>query len=175
MALQTPFRRQPNVSRRGFVTGCGALALAATAGCTDIANRLADLALGDVNLFNNTDRTVGGTITVDDSAGETILSESFELTPSSDGDGDGDADGGDGDDGTNGGDHTAYDDVWTGAGTYEARVELDDPAGEQAVAASSVPIETPDEEMLAAVIGPEGSDSPIEFRVGEELSEFAEE
>lgn len=170
MALHTPFRRQTDVSRRGFVTGCGTVALAGAAGCTDVVNRLADLALGDVNLFNNTDRTVGGTIAVSDPGGETILSESFELAPSSDGD-----DETDGDDDMNGGDHTAYEDVWDGSGAYEARVELDEPAREQAIASSSVSIENPDEEMLAAVIGPEESDSGIEFRVGEELSEFAGE
>ncbi|PHQ44955.1 hypothetical protein DJ68_15655, partial [Halorubrum sp. C3] len=45
---------------------------------------LADLALGDVNLFNETEDVLTGTVTITDPGDETVLSESFDLPPESD-------------------------------------------------------------------------------------------
>lgn len=104
-------------------------------------------------------------MTVADPAGETVLSEPFELPPASDEGGSDEEDG-----------VTAYEDVWTASGEYEASVDLDDGSeveGE-AAASASITIDDTDEEMLAVAFGMGGSDEPIEFTVGESLSEFAE-
>jgi hypothetical protein len=168
MALHEQFRGKTDpLSRRRFVTGAGTLAIASVAGCTGVVDRIAEVALGEVNLFNQTDTTVAGSITVTDSTDDTVLSESFELAPSTTG-ADEDAE-------TEGDDHAAYDDVWNGSGTYGARLELAEAVRDQTTASSPVSIETPDEEMLAVAIGGDDSDDAIDFRVGESLSDFAEE
>jgi len=167
VALHEQLRRKTGaLSRRRFVTGAGAVAIASVTGCTGVVNRLADVALGEVNLFNQTDAAVSGTITVTDSADDTVLSESFELAPSTDGaDEDGE---------TDGGDHAAYDDVWNGSGTYGATLELTEAVQDRTTASSPVSIESPDEEMLAVAIGRDDADDAIDFSVGESLSDFAE-
>jgi len=166
MALhRTIGQRSYSIARRRFLAGCGAVLLAGTAGCTAIVDGIADLALGDVNLFNETDAVLAGTVTVTDPAGETVLSEPFELPPASD------EEGADEEDGV-----TAYEDVWTAPGEYEASVDLDggsEVEGESA-ASPSVTIDDTDEEMLAVAFGMDGGDEPIEFTVGESLSGFAE-
>jgi hypothetical protein len=169
MALQQSFGAfSASTSRRRVLACGGATLVAGTAGCTTIVNRLADLALGDVNLFNETDDMLAGTVTITDSADEAVLSESFELPPASDDD---DPDDEDDDDGM-----TAYDDVWTDPGTYEARVELDSGSTVQgeSTATASIEIEDTSEEMLAIGFGVDGFDDGIGFTVGESLSEFAQ-
>ncbi|OYR42235.1 hypothetical protein DJ82_03190 [Halorubrum sp. Ib24] len=133
-----------------------------------MVNSLADLALGDVNLFNETDDTLTGTVTITDSADETVLSDAFELPPAS---GDEDADEKDDEDGM-----TAYEDVWTDSRAYDARVELDDDPAIQVESAtsSSITIDNPSEEMLAIVFGGEEFDDTIGFTVGESLSDLAQ-
>ena len=169
MALhQTLCQSSVSTKRRQFLAACGVGILGGTAGCTAIVNRLADLALGDVNLFNETDDVLTGTVTITDPGDETVLSESFELPPASDDeetDEDSDEDG-----------MTAYEDVWTESGTYEASVELE---GESEVqgessASTSISIDDTAEEMLAIAFGAEEFDDAIGFTVGESLSEFAQ-
>lgn len=169
MALQRTFRQYPsNVSRRHFLAYGGAALTAGTAGCTGIANSLADLALGDVNVFNETNDTLTGSVTITDAADKTVLSESFELPPSSSGE---DAAEEDTEDGM-----TAYEDVWTDSGTYAASVELDGDStvrGESA-GSESVSIDDTSEEMLAIVFGGEELDDAIGFIIGESLSDLAQ-
>jgi hypothetical protein len=164
MALQRTIRQDADsASRRRFLTGCGTVLAAGAAGCTGIVNSIADLALGEVNLFNETGDTLAGTVTVTDPAGETALSESFELSPSSDEGDESDEDG-----------VRAYEDVWTDSGTYEASVELDGEVDGESTASTSFSIGNTDEEMLAVAVGGEEFDEPIAFRTGEQLSDFAE-
>jgi hypothetical protein len=129
---------------------------------------LADLALGDVNFFNETDDVLTGTVTITDPGDETVLSESFELPPASNDD---DTDDENDEDGV-----TAYEDVWTEPGTYEVSVELDGNSevyGES-TASTSISIDDTTEEMLAITFGMEEFDDAIGFIVGESLSDFAQ-
>ncbi|WP_248648676.1 hypothetical protein [Halorubrum ezzemoulense] len=133
MALQQTSRQCSNSTYRRRFLACGGVALiAGTAGCTGIVDSLADLALGDVNLFNETDNNLTGTVTITDSADETVFSESFDLPPASD---DEDAAEEDTEDGM-----TAYEDVWTDSGTYEASVQLDDGSEVQGESTASTSI-----------------------------------
>jgi hypothetical protein len=128
---------------------------------------LADLALGDVNLFNETDDVLTGTVTIVDPSDETVLDESFELSPGTD---DEETDEDNDEDGV-----TAYEDVWTDSGTYEASVELDEAEVQgESTASTSITIEDASEEMLAIAFGMDDSEEAISFAVGESLSEFAQ-
>jgi hypothetical protein len=137
--------------------------LAATAGCTAVMDFIGNRLLEQVNVFNETDRRIGGSIVVVDPDGDTALDETFDIAPSDSGNDDGDDEQS----------VAVYDDVWDGAGTYEVTVELDatDIDGESR-ASETVPIDDPDAEMVAVVLGSEEVDDPIGFRVGESLSDF---
>lgn len=157
-----------STSRRRFLAGGGAVLLASTAGCTSMIDDIADLALGDVNLFNETGTVLTGSLTIVGPADETVLSESFELPPESADDDPPDEEEEDG--------MLAYDDVWTDSGAYDASIELDDESRVQGVSTASAAISVDDtsEEMLAIGFAAEGFDDAIGFSVAESLSEFAE-
>lgn len=124
-----------------------------------------DRLLEQVNVFNETDRRVAGSITVVDPAGETALDETFDLAPS-------DA----GNDSNSDGDQSVavYDDVWGEAGSYEATVELPDTEIDgRSRASETVTIDDPDEQLLGVALGSEEVDEPIGFRVGKSLSDLA--
>lgn len=157
----------PGPSRRQLIASSGAAILGASAGCTTVADWLADRSLGDVTVFNETDGAVRGSVAVveywRESAGGTALQELFDIGSSTD---------------DGGGENTAsYDDVWDVSGTYEVTVELDD--GVEVVgdseAATTVSVEDPDEETLAVVLGAEEFDAGIAFTTGENWSEFDRE
>ena len=169
MALHQPLSScsiSPN--RRRFLAACGVGLIGSTAGCTTIVDSLADLALGDVNLFNETEDVLTGTVTITGPGDETVLSESFDLPPESDDD---DTDENNDEDGV-----AAYEDVWTEPGTYEASVELDGDSEVQgeSTGSESISIEDTSEEMLAIAFGMEEVDDAIGFIVGESLSDFAQ-
>ncbi|SEH53985.1 hypothetical protein SAMN05192561_105126 [Halopenitus malekzadehii] len=157
-----------STSRRRYLAACGVGLFGSTAGCTTIVDSLADLALGDVNLFNETEDVLTGTVTITGPGDESVLSESFELPPESDDD---DTDENNDEDGV-----TAYEDVWTEPGTYEASVELDSESEVQgeSTASESISIDNTSEEMLAIAFGMEEVDDAIGFIVGESLSDFAQ-
>ncbi|WP_245800622.1 hypothetical protein [Natrinema saccharevitans] len=127
-----------------------------------------DRLLEQVNVFNETDRRVTGSIAVVDPAGETALDETFDLAPSDSGDDEGAASGDDEQS------VAVYDDVWGEAGSYEANVELTgtDIDG-QSQASEMVTIDDSDEQLLGVALGSEAVDEPIGFRVGESLSDLA--
>lgn len=165
---QTRSQCSNSINRRRFLAACGVGLFGSTAGCTTIMDSLADLALGDVNLFNETDGVLTGTVTITGPGDETVLSESFELPVASD---DEDPDEDNDEDGV-----TTYEDVWTEPGTYEASIELDDDSkvrGES-TASTSISIDDTTEEMLAIAFGIEEFDDAIGFTVGESLSDFAQ-
>lgn len=166
MALSQTVRRcSDSTNRRRFLAACGVGLLGGTAGCTAIVDHLADLALGDVNLFNQTDTVLPGTVKIIDPSDKTVLSESFELPPETE-----DTDEENEEDGM-----TAYEDVWTDPGTYEASVELDESEVQgESTGLSSISIDNTGEEMLAIAFGADEFDDAIGFRVGESLSEFAQ-
>ncbi|MFC5136562.1 MULTISPECIES: hypothetical protein [Haloferacaceae] len=168
MALhQTVHSCSDNTNRRRFLAVCGAGLLGGTAGCTAVVDHLADIALGDVNLFNETDTVLTGTVTLVDPSDETVLSESFELPPDTD---DEETDEENDEDGVK-----AYEDVWTETGTYEASIELDESEVQgESTASASISIDDTSEEMLAIAFGAEEFDDAIGFTVGKSLSEFAQ-
>lgn len=151
-----------SISRRTFLAASGTTVAAATAGCTDLMNFIGDQLLEQVNVFNETDQRVAGSITVVDPAGETALDETFDISSSNT------EDSGDDDQSV-----AVYDDVWDGSGTYEVTVELSDVEIDgESQASATVAIDNPDEQKLAVGLGTGETDDPIEFRVGESLSDF---
>ena len=146
-------------SRRSFLAAGGTAVLAATAGCSSVIDSLANRLLEQVNVFNETDRRVEGSIVVVDPAGEPVLDTTFDLASRESGDGSSNA---------------TYDDVWGEAGAYEATLELTDTEIDgQSSASETVTIDDPDEQMLAVALGSSEVEEPIGFRVGTSLSEFA--
>ena len=163
-------------SRRSFIAASGTAVLAATAGCTAVVDFIGDRLLKEVNVFNEINRPVAGSIVVTDPDGDTALDETFDLAASDDED-EGSNSGSD--NGSSSGDDdqslAVYGDVWTGSGSYEVSVELDGTEIDgQSQASGTVTINNPDEEMLAVALGSGEMDEPIDFRVGESLSDFAE-
>jgi len=149
-------------TRRQFLAAGGTAALASVAGCANVVNSIADQFLEDVNVFNETDRRVTGTIQVTDPAGGTALDETFDLAASDDsGDDDGPA--------------TVFENVWAETGSYGLRVELENTDIEgQSRATETVAVSDPDEEMVGIPLGADDLDEPIAFRVGEELTDWHE-
>ncbi|GAA0668777.1 twin-arginine translocation signal domain-containing protein [Natronoarchaeum mannanilyticum] len=159
-------------SRRSFLAASGTAVLAASAGCTAVVDFIGDRLLEEVNVFNETNRRVGGSITVVDPAGDTVLDETFDLAASDDEDGSGSGNESSSEDEQS---TAVYDDVWTESGSYEVTVELPDTEIDgQSQASGTVTIDDTDEEMLAVALGSGEVDEPIGFRVGESLSDFAD-
>jgi hypothetical protein len=132
---------------------------AATAGCTGALDALGNQFLGHVNVFNETDRRVAGSVAVAGPDGESRLDETFGLISSRTDTSDGQS-------------VAAYNDVWDGSSGYEVTVELDDDIGGESQATETVERNTPDEQRLAVVVGGAGINDPVAFRVGENFSDF---
>lgn len=148
-------------TRRSFLAGVTTAMLGLTAGCSQLVNAIADRALGDVNLFNETERDLEGTIDVTGPDGEMLLSETFELAAQT------------GDEPTEGA-STAHEDVWQGAGDHEVAVELAEGQsvrGESS-ASETVTIDAPDEDMLAVAFGAPDLEAGIYVTAGESLTDF---
>lgn len=164
-----------SLSRRSFLVAGGTVALAATAGCTGILDFFGDRLLEEVNVFNETNQSVAGSIVLTDPDGDTVLDEEFNLVASDDED---NGSGSGSDNGSTSGDDQSaavYDDVWTKSGSYEATVGIDNTEiNGQSQANETVTIDNPDEQMLAVALGSAELDEPIGFRVGESLSDFAD-
>ncbi|WP_202935040.1 hypothetical protein [Halorussus amylolyticus] len=154
-------RQSRRLPRRTVLTGLAAVGTAGTAGCVDLIDEVADRALEDVNLFNESSESLEGTIDITGPDGSSVLSERFELHAQTEDEPNEDATG-------------VYADVWQATGTYETSVELDDgfEVSGDSRAERSVSIENPDEQMLAVVFGAEDEEDGILLAVGESLSEF---
>ncbi|QCC61788.1 hypothetical protein NP511_21830 [Natrinema thermotolerans] len=156
-------------TRRAALAASATALLTAVAGCTTAMDFIGDRLLEQVNVFNETDRRVAGSIAVGDPAGETVLDETFDLAPSeSENDNEGSASGDDEQS------VAVYDDVWGDAGSYEVTVELTDTEIDgRSRASETVTISDPDEQLLGVALGSEEVGEPIGFRVGESLSDLA--
>lgn len=129
--------------RRIIAVAAGGLT-ASLAGCLEEAiDWLAGQVLEEVNLFNETDRPVSGTVTVEAPAGTEVLAASFDLEA-----GDGDLDGEDA--------GATYDDVLTNTGEYTVSVSLDAPIDGVDEATEVVTIDDPDEEFIVIGLGSPG-------------------
>jgi hypothetical protein len=150
--------RNVSLTRRRALAAGGTAILASLAGCTAVVDMIADQALEEVNVLNQLNREVSGSVTVTTSAGDTVLDETFAV-PSKDADGESNI--------------LAYDGVWRDAGEYRVSVELTDVALEGISQANeTVRIEDTEEEMIAVAVGSGKEDEPIAIRVGESLSDF---
>lgn len=145
--------------RRRLLTAVGTASTTALAGCGGVLNQIADQLLEDVNVLNETDRQVSGQIqvSVDD---ERLLDSEFTI----------DAAEGENDNANIG----TYADIWDGAGSYAAKVVLEEPIDGRASHSETVTIDDPDEEMLLVGLGLADANRPIVFRVGTSFTEIAE-
>jgi hypothetical protein len=142
-----------------LATGTTALATA-LAGCGGVLDFVGNRLLGQVNVFNETDRRLAGSVAVSDPDGQSRLDETFELISPHTDTGDGQS-------------FAGYDDVWDGPGSYEVSVELDDAEVDGASSATeTVEIDAPDEQRLAVVVGAADPDDTFAFHVGENLRDF---
>jgi hypothetical protein len=146
------------VSRRKYLAGGVAAVTAAVAGCTEgTVNWLADKILEEVNVLNQTETTVSGTVQVVGPGGETRLDDEFTI------------------EGDNGNDAT-YDDIWTETGVYEASVELEDHINGTESASDSVEITNTEDERLFVLLGsPAEYEEDIVFLVGEKMTDVVPE
>jgi hypothetical protein len=130
------------------------------AGCSAIIDTIGNQVLEEVNVLNQMNREVSGSIEVTDPAGTTVLDETFDV-PSTESD--------------EGSNVVGYEDVWAETGEYGVSVELADVEIEGTSQASrTVSIENTEEQMVAASIGSGDEDEPIAILVGESLSDFAQ-
>lgn len=149
------------LSRRRLLAAGTTIGVAGVAGCTQIANYIAGQILEDVNLFNETDRRLTGSITVTDPEGATVLDEMFSAEPASDDEVDEDA-------------GASYADVLTVAGSYTVSVELDEPVEDETTAEATVEIDDSDEEHIIIVFGADDLDAAIGVLVIEEFTDIGE-
>ncbi|WP_436902913.1 hypothetical protein [Halovenus halobia] len=151
-----------HVSRRRVLSASGVAAATALAGCASILNQVADQFLEDVNVLNDTDSEVSGTVLVTTDE-KTVLDREFTLSGADD------TDSGDN------GNIRPYADIWDSAGSYTAEIRLDDLVDGESTGSATVTIDDPDEEMLLVGLGLQDADEPIVFRVGTTFTDVVEE
>lgn len=159
------------VSRRTVLAGAGTAIATTLAGCSILADRLGNMVLEEVNVFNGTGEQISGSIEIVGPSDETVLAESFDIEPSENG-GDAGNESENADSDESAGIET-YGNVWQDAGEYDVTVELDEgfEIDGETSATETVTIENSDEEMLAVFLGGEES-TGIHFTVGESLTDF---
>ncbi|MBP1922926.1 hypothetical protein J2751_001942 [Halorubrum alkaliphilum] len=165
-STETPIpSRNPTPSRRRLLAAGAAAASVGLAGCADtIGNLIAEFVLDDVNLLNETDRVLTGSITVTDPDGETVLDESFDLEPAADEDEE-----------TNEESQAVYSDLFETAGEYGFTVELADDEIDGETGAELVgEISDPDEEHAVVVMGADEFTAAFELFVIEEFTDLGD-
>jgi hypothetical protein len=146
------------LSRRKLLAAGGATVTAAVAGCTEGAiNWVAGHVVEDVNVFNGTDSTLDGAVSVAGPDGETRLDEEFSISSN-----DGSSDDGNG---------QTFDDVWADAGSYEVSVTLEREVDGVSEATETVSIEKPDDDMLMVLVGSSDLEEAIAFSVGDSFTD----
>ncbi len=144
--------------RRRVLGIAGTLLLTSIPGCSTVIDFAANRALEEVNVLNQLNRDVSGTVRVIDPAGDTVLDESFEV-PSTESSGESNV--------------IAYDGVWENTGEYTVSVEFTDIELEGVSGAErTVRIDDVGEDMVGVIVGSGIESEPIAIRVGESLSEF---
>lgn len=147
-----------SVTRRQAIAIGASAAIASTAGCSTVLDAVGNQVFEEVNLLNQLNHEVAGSIEIVDPDGETVLDTSFSV-PSTEADGDSNI--------------VAYADVWTTTGEYEVDLELTDTE----IAGSSrlnrpFSITSTEEELVAISIGSTDESEPIALRVGESFSDL---
>lgn len=152
------------LSRRRLLGAGVAVGVSSLAGCTQVANYLAGLVLEDVNLFNETDQQLTGSIRITDPEGSTVLDELFVIEPDDDNEDD-DIDEESGE---------TYSDILTVTGSYTIAVELDSTVDGVTTIETSVTIEDPAEEHIMVVFGDDDLEEAIGVLVIEEFTEIGD-
>lgn len=145
-------------SRRRFLTATATTALAATAGCARLAEFVASSIFKQVNVVNNSDQRVSGTVTVTDPAGEQVLDETFDLLTQEAAQNQTETN----QTGTESGSAAArYDDVFTTTGEYEMAVSLDDSIEGVSEASETVSVSDTEDTSVAVFLGADDGEEPI--------------
>jgi hypothetical protein len=153
-----PRSESASLTRRRLLAAGGTALLSSVGGCAAVVDFVGEQVLEDVNVLNQLNREVSGSLTVVGPTGETLLDEAFDV-PAREATGESNT--------------LAYDGVWRDAGTYRVEVALADVTLEGVSrATATVPIEDPEEEMVAISVGSGDEDEPIAIRVGESLSDL---
>ncbi len=147
-----------SVTRRQTLAIGASAAVASTAGCSTVLDAVGDRVFEEVNLLNQLNQEVSGSIEVVDPDGETVLDTSFEV-PSTESDGESNI--------------VAYADVWTTSGEYHVDLEL----ANTVIAGTSrlnqrFSITNTNAEIVAVSIGSSDETEPIALRVGESFSDL---
>lgn len=151
------------LSRRRLLGVGVAVGIGGLAGCTQVANYLAGLALEDVNLFNETDQQVTGSIIITDPEDSTVLDELFMIEPDDDDEDEIDEDSG-----------ATYSDVLTVTGSYTVTIELDDTVDGVTATEASVMVDDPAEEHIIVVFGADDLEEEIGVLVIEEFTDIGD-
>lgn len=148
-----------STTRRRFLAASGTALLTAVAGCSAVVDFIGDMVLEEVNVLNQLNRNIEGSVEVIDPAGDTALEETFDV-PADD----------------EGGEESSatYSDVWGDTGDYEIRFELDQAVDGVSQVNETVTIDDPDEQMVAIAPGNDEVAGPIPLRVAESFSDLAE-
>jgi hypothetical protein len=156
-----PLWSERTIDRRAVLGGILLSASGGLTGCLEVANWIADTALGEVNVFNETSGRIHGSLTIGGPDGSTVLSESFALE-------------GQTDDTPNSEAMVAYRDVWGPPGEYHVTIQLEegDAVRGERRAESTVEIDTPDEQMLGVGLGVTDREAGIVTLVATEWSGF---
>lgn len=149
-----------SVTKRQALAIGGSAVLVSTAGCSTVLNAIGDRVFEQVNILNQLNQEVSGSIEIIDPAGETVLDTSFDV-PSTESGGNSNI--------------VAYTDVWTSTGNYQIDLELTDTqVGGVSQISQQVQISNTEEEMIAVSIGSGDESEPIAVRVGESFSDFGQ-
>jgi len=153
-------QQDTSITRRQVLGAGGTAALSLSAGCSAVVDFVGDRVLEDVNILNQLNREVSGSLEVIGPAGDTLLDTTF-TAPSTESEDEGNI--------------VAYADVWTDPGSYEVSFVLADIELEGVSRASSeISVDDTEEDMLAVSIGSGDENEPIAFRVAESFSGFGQ-
>ena len=159
MSQNTRSSSESVTRRRALAIGASA-ALASTAGCATVLDAIGNQVFEEVNLLNQLNQAVSGSVEIVDPDGETVLDTSFDV-PSTESGGESNI--------------VAYADVWTTTGEYQVDLELSDTE----IAGTSrlnqrFSITNTEEEIVAISIGSTDETEPIALRVGESFSDLGQ-
>jgi hypothetical protein len=159
MSQNTRSSSESVTRRRALAIGASA-AVASTAGCATVLDAIGNQVFEEVNLLNQLNQEVSGSVEIADPDGETVLDTSFDV-PSTESGGESNI--------------VAYADVWTTTGEYQVDLELSDTE----IAGTSrlnqrFSITNTEEEIVAISIGSTDETEPIALRVGESFSDLGQ-
>jgi small nuclear ribonucleoprotein (snRNP)-like protein len=121
---------------------------------------IGDQVLEKVNIMNQLNRAVSGSVEVVSPAGNTVLNDTFEV-PSEESNDESNI--------------VAYGDIWKDTGRYQISIKLPDTEIDGVGQVNeTVLIENTEAERVAVVLGSTVENEPIAVRVGESLSDFGQ-